>query len=206
MVLTDLCCNANSGPVDARCIASAANGLSAAERPGKNRLYRMLGSRHATLPNPSSPAPQQRTRAALRKLSASIARKDASLIFHRHPDLQPAIAGGAVELLVIALEVRRVRDLEAGLRQPLIPDRADGAADGRNVFGVAEHDIALCRNPHAGELPRQVGEVGNLDAGDVVEIAGIVAVAADPESETADAVGNLADLLVKLLPLVGDAG
>src|SRR3954464_1703732 len=41
------------------------------------RVYRMLGSRRATLPCPSSPTPHLQTRVALRKLSASIARKNA---------------------------------------------------------------------------------------------------------------------------------
>src|SRR4029434_4643007 len=37
----------------------------------------MLGRRRSTLPCPSAPTPHLQTRAALRKLSASIARKDA---------------------------------------------------------------------------------------------------------------------------------
>ena len=59
----------------------------------------------------------------------------------------------------------------------MIPDRVDGAPNGRDVLGVSEHRVSLFGNPHAGELARQVREVGDLDAGDVVDFAGIVAVA-----------------------------
>ena len=59
---------------------------------------------------------------------------------------------------------------------------------------------------HPGELARQVGEVGDFDAGDVVEIAGIVAVAADAIGDLADARGDMVDGLVKLVPQVRNAG
>ena len=56
------------------------------------------------------------------------------------------------------------------------------------------------------EFARQVGEVGDFDAGDVVEIAGIVAVAADAIGHLADPAGDVVDDLVEALPLVGNAG
>src|SRR3954451_22128385 len=107
------------------------------------RVYRTLGSRRATLPCPSSPTPHLQTRVALRKLSASVARKKAVecrcmtnegrvgwraglvltarrqpppraiLLPHRHPDLEPAIAGCGIEILVVALKTRRVGGLHA---------------------------------------------------------------------------------------------
>jgi hypothetical protein len=66
--------------------------------------------------------------------------------------------------------------------------------------------VFLFGNPHARELARQVGEVGDLDAGDVVEIAGIVAVAADAVGDLADPRRDVVDGLVKLLPQVRNAG
>src|SRR5215475_7984622 len=101
------------------------------------------------------------------------------LLLHRHPDLEAAIAGLGIELFVIALEVRRVRGLQPRGRQPLIPDRVDGAADRGDVVGVGEHRIALLGDADATEAARKVGEIGDLDAGDIVEIAGIITVAAD---------------------------
>src|ERR1700682_4615861 len=69
------------------------------------------------------------------------------LFLHRHPDLEPAIAGHRIELLVIALEVRRIGHLHVRLRQKVIPDRVDGAADGRDMLGVSEHEIFLLGDP-----------------------------------------------------------
>ncbi len=71
---------------------------------------------------------------------------------------------------------------------------------------MGEYRIFLLRNPDAAEFARQVGEVGHFDAGDVVEISGIVAVAANAIGNLSDAIGNFTDLLVKALPLVGNAG
>ena len=71
---------------------------------------------------------------------------------------------------------------------------------------VGEHGVSLFGNPHAAELARQVGEVGHFDARDVIEIAGIVAVAADAVGDLADAAGNIGDRLMEALPLAGNAG
>jgi hypothetical protein len=46
----------------------------------------------------------------------------------------------------------------------------------------------------------------NLDAGDVVEVSGIVAIAADAVGNFSDPVRNIADLLMEALPLIGNAG
>ena len=88
----------------------------------------------------------------------------------------------------------------------MIPDRVDGAANGRDVVGVGEHRVFLFGYPRAGKFARQVGEVGNLDAGDVVEIFGIVAVAAEAVGDVADAIRDIADLLMLALPLIGNTG
>src|SRR4249919_3332652 len=71
-------------------------------------------------------------RAALRcgplRQSASVADRD--------PDFQPAIAGAGIELFVVAFEVRRVGGFHPRCRQPVIPDRVDGAANGRDVLAM----------------------------------------------------------------------
>ena len=88
----------------------------------------------------------------------------------------------------------------------MIPDRVDGAADGRDVVGVGEHRVALLGDAHAAEVARQVGEIGDFDAGDVVEIAGVVAVAADAIGDLPDPAGKVVDVLMKAMPQGGNAG
>ena len=61
--------------------------------------------------------------------------------------------------------------------------------------------VFLLGDPNAREFARQVGEVGDLDTGDVVEIAGIVAIAADAIGHLPDPSGNVVDRLMKALPL-----
>src|SRR6202035_4929441 len=131
---------------------------------------------------------------------------DLSLFPDRHPDLQSAIAGDRIEFLVIALEVGRIRGLQAGRRQPVVPDRVDGAANGRDVVAMGEDRVALLGNPDPCELARQIREVGDFDACDIVEISGIVAVAADTIGDVADPCGNVRHRLMKAPPLAGNAG
>ena len=88
----------------------------------------------------------------------------------------------------------------------MIPDGVDGAPDGRDVLGMGEDRIFLFGNADAAEFARQVGKIGHFDAGDVIEVSGIVTVAADAIGHLPDPVGNRFDLLVKALPLVGNAG
>src|SRR5579859_7643013 len=78
------------------------------------------------------------------------------LFLYRNPDFEPAIAGDGIEFFVVALEIRRIGELEAGGWQPLVPDGVDGAADGRDVFAMAEHGIARFGNPHPEERSRQI--------------------------------------------------
>ncbi len=44
---------------------------------------------------------------------AGVACAHAHLLLHWHPDLEPAMAGGGIEILVITLEAWRVGSLEA---------------------------------------------------------------------------------------------
>ena len=78
------------------------------------------------------------------------------------------------------------------------------------MLGVGEHRVALLGNADATEAARQVGEIGDLDAGDVVEIAGIIAVAADAIGDLrfslADARGNVGDLLMEAVPQPRNGG
>src|SRR5579863_1425688 len=78
------------------------------------------------------------------------------LFLYRNPDFEAAIAGCGIEIRVIALEIRRIGNLEAGSRQPLVPDRIDAASDGRDVLAMREHGITLLRNSHPEERPRQI--------------------------------------------------
>src|ERR1700730_15081762 len=71
---------------------------------------------------------------------------------------------------------------------------------------MGEHRISLFGNPNARKFARQVGEVGHFDTGDVVEISGIVAIAADAIGQLPDPVRNIRYRLMKTLPLAGNAG
>src|SRR3984957_11779967 len=127
------------------------------------------------------------------------------LLPYRDPDLKTAIARDRIEMFVIALEGRRVGDFQAGCRQPMVPDRIDGVTDGGVGGAGGEHGITLLGHPDTRERTRQIGEIGDFNARDVVEIAGIVAVAADAISDFADAMGNIVDRVMKALPLAWNA-
>src|SRR2546429_8185186 len=88
----------------------------------------------------------------------------------------------------------------------MIPDGVDGAANGRDVVAVGEHRISLFGNANATEFGGEVGEVGYFDAGDVVEIPGVVSVAADTIGHLPDPPGNMRDRLVEALPQAGNGG
>src|SRR3954453_10783103 len=138
--------------------------------------------------------------------SGQVCQRCAALLLHRHPDLEAAIAGCGIEFFVIALEVRRVCGLQAGGGQPLIPDRVDGAADRGDVICVGEHGIAVLRDTDATEAAAEIGKIGDLDPGDIVEIAGVVAVAANAVRHLADARWNVGHVLVEALPHPRDDG
>src|SRR5467141_4379318 len=125
------------------------------------------------------------------------------LLLDRHPNLEAAIAGERIEILVVTLEVGRIGRFQSRRRQPVIPDRVDGAANGRDVVAVREDRVSLFGNPNAAEFARQIGEVGHFDAGDVVEISGIVGVAADAVGHRPDPAGKVRNGLMKALPLTG---
>src|ERR1700752_1081695 len=91
------------------------------EPPRATFSLRMLWQNGSGLPSKRGPLRGAGLRCAERYNSW---RSVQSLILHRHPDLKPAIARGGIEFLVIALKVRRVRNLQPRLRQPLITDRA----------------------------------------------------------------------------------
>src|SRR6266478_4447105 len=102
-----------------------------------------------------------------------------TLLLNWYPNLEAAIAGERVEVLIVTLEVGCIGCLQSGGRQPVIPDRVDGAANGRDMVAVGEDRVFRLGNPDPAELTRQIGEVGHFDAGDVVKVSGVVAVAAD---------------------------
>src|SRR5258707_1321459 len=66
-----------------------------------------------------------------------------ALVLHRYPDFQAAIAGERIEILVVSLEVGRIGRFQSRSRQPVIPDRVDGPANGRDVVAVGEDRVSL---------------------------------------------------------------
>src|SRR5258708_880085 len=66
--------------------------------------------------------------------------------------------------------------------------------------------VFLLGDANVGEFARQIGEVGDLDAGDVVEVSGVIGVTADAVSHRPDLAGNVLDRLMKALPLSGNGG
>src|SRR5260370_34527815 len=108
------------------------------------------------------------------------------LLRDRYPNLEAAITGKRIEVLVVTLEVGCIGCFQPGRWQPVIPDRVDGAANGRDLVAVGEDRIYLLGYPDPAEFARQIGEVSHFDAGDVVEIYGIVRVAADAVGQRHD--------------------
>src|SRR5258708_17911170 len=96
-----------------------------------------------------------------------------ALVLHRYPDFEAAIAGERIEILVVTLKEGRVGRFQSRSRQPLIPDRVDGAANGRDVVAVGEHRISLLADAYAAEFAPQIGKIRHFDAGDIIEVAGI---------------------------------
>src|SRR5271166_3747307 len=70
---------------------------------------------------------------------------------------------------------------------------------------MREYRVAPCRKSHPAELGWQVVEAGNLDAGDVLEIAGAITVAADTVGGAGDLSGDVADIVLEAFPLLRDA-
>ena len=68
------------------------------------------------------------------------------------------------------------------------------------MLAVAEDGVFLLRDAHPAEFARKVGEVGDLDASDVVEIPRVIAVAANPEGDPPDPARDVVHLLMKPMP------
>src|SRR5882757_8754209 len=113
------------------------------------------------------------------------------LLSNRYPYFETAIAGERVEILVVTLEVGRIGRFQSRSRQPVIPDRVDGPANGRDVVAVGEDRVSLFGDADAAEFARQVGKIRYFDAGDVIEVSGIVAVAADTVGHLPDPAGDV---------------
>jgi len=65
------------------------------------------------------------------------------LLLDRYPNLKTAIAGERIEIPVITLEVGDVGHFQARRRQPVIPDRVDGAANGRDMVAMGKDRVFL---------------------------------------------------------------
>src|SRR6266567_2507105 len=88
-----------------------------------------------------------------------------------------ARSGREIERLAEALETRCIGGLVSRVRKPLGPDRADRPADGRNVLAMGEYSVFLLAQSQAAEGGRQPGEIRHFRAGNVIEIALVIAVA-----------------------------
>src|SRR5262249_14296280 len=95
----------------------------------------------------------------------------------RNPDLQPAQPRSAIAFRAVSLERRSVSGLVTGLGERLIPDRLPRARHRRHVILVIEDRVGLRRDPQPCELGRLSGELSNLHTADVLDAAGVVAVA-----------------------------
>src|SRR5258708_33231768 len=71
---------------------------------------------------------------------------------------------------------------------------------------MGEDRVFLFGNANARKFARQVGEVGHFDACDIVEISGVVAIAADAVRHLPDPARNILHRLIKALPLAGNPG
>src|SRR5881394_1112508 len=126
---------------------------------------------------------------------------DAGTGLDRNPNFEPARSGTEIECVAETFETRRVGDLIPRGRQPPGPDRALGAADRRNVPAMFEHGIAPRADPQPAERRRQIGEVAHLRAGDVIEIADVIAVVGHAESGATELAGNISKMRHEALPL-----
>src|SRR6266446_1142965 len=86
-----------------------------------------------------------------------------TLLLNRYPNLEAAITGKRIEVLVVTLEVGCIGCFQPGRWQPVIPDRVDGAANGRDVVAVGEDRISLFGDADAAEFARQVGKIRYFD-------------------------------------------
>src|SRR5258708_21577659 len=95
----------------------------------------------------------------------------------RYPDFETARSGREIERLAESLETRCIGGLVSRVRKPLSPDRADRTADRRNVLAMGEYSVFLLAHSQAAEGGRKPGEIGHFRAGDVIQIALVIAVA-----------------------------
>src|SRR5258708_8571650 len=87
-------------------------------------------------------ARRRNTRANSRRPFRAASRLD------RYPDFEATHSGLGIELVAVALEIRRIGYLMPRFRQPLAPDRHDCAADGRDMLTTGKHGIFLRAEPH----------------------------------------------------------
>src|SRR5712675_448344 len=66
-----------------------------------------------------------------------------ALVPHRYPDFEAAIARQRIEILVVTLEVGRIGRFQSRSRQPVIPDRVDGPANGGDAITVGKDRVSL---------------------------------------------------------------
>src|SRR6202795_4398623 len=133
---------------------------------------------------PSSAAPAMACGSDMAATADPAARMNARLVsfmelssrLDRYPDFETARSSREIERLAEALETGRIGGLVSRLRKPLGPDRADRAANRRNVLAMGEDGVFLLAQSQPAEGGRKPGEIGHFRAGDVIEIALVIAV------------------------------
>src|SRR5450830_702 len=99
-------------------------------------------------------------------------------ILQREPDFHAASTTDRVELVAVALEIRGVCSTMARLGQPFVPDRMPGGADGGNMATMLEHGIVPGSDTQAAPAIRNSAKIIHGHGAQIVEMAGVVIVAA----------------------------
>src|SRR5260221_9644217 len=73
------------------------------------------------------------------------------------------------------------------------------------MTAMGEHYVSLLGDADAAQLAGKSGKARDFNAGDILEVAGAVAVAGHAIGRSADLSGNVADIRSETLPLGGNA-
>src|SRR5258708_3564685 len=123
----------------------------------------------------------------------------------RYPDFEATHSGLGIELVAVALEIRRIGYLVPRFRQPLAPDCHDCAADGRDMLTMGKHGISLRADPHATEAGGKIGKIGHFHACDVIEIALVISIVGNAERVPAGLTRNVSQIGHEALQLGRDS-
>src|SRR5260370_32436792 len=108
------------------------------------------------------------------------------LDLNRHPEFYAAEPGSSVDLLAVTLQRSAIGGLVPGVRQALVPDDLPRGAYGRDVIPMLPNGVRLRSDSQPRELGRMGRELRDLNAADVLIVAGIFGVADDPITGATD--------------------